>query len=140
MNKKELTSAFIRRNKDPGNISCNISVSDVKAFKDSPNILVIQSVTEGCTRLTIYPMDKDEIVKISLSGSNVSEDAITDLSSILQNYEMIHTSGLLIKAEELYYECYLNISHLDSKTKDLKESLDKIRNIFKRITIEKIGI
>ena len=140
MIRKELTSAYIRRNKDPGNISCNISVNNVKAFKENPNILIIQSVTEGCTRLTIYPVDKNDILKISLSGSDVSEDAITDLSNILQNYEMIHSSGLLIKAEELYYECYLNLSQSDSKTEDLKSSLDTIRNVFKEVRIEKIEL
>lgn len=136
MKKKELTTASIRRIDDPGNITCNISVSDVKAFTENPNILIIQSITQGCTRLTIYPVDKDDILKISLSGSNISEQSITDLSNILQNYEMIHTSGLLIKAEELYYECYLNLSESDDKTKDLKSSLDTIRLSYKIKKIE----
>lgn len=137
MKKKELTTASIRRIDDSGNISCNISVSDVKAFTENPNILIIQSITQGCTRLTIYPLDKDDILKISLSGSEVSEDTISNLSTVLQNYEMIHTSGLLIKAEELYYECYLNLSQSDSKTEVLKSSLDTIRL---EVRIEKIEL
>jgi len=138
MSRKDLTTAYIQRNKDPGDITCNISVSEVKSFKDNPNILVIQSVTESCTRLTIYPIERDEIVKISLSGSNISDKSITDFSNILQNYEILHSSGLLIKAEELYYECYLKLSLSDNKIKDLKTSLDEFSKIFKAITIEKI--
>ena len=85
-------------------------------------------------------MNRERVIKISLSGSNISDDEIAELSKLLHDYEILHTSGLLLKEKELFYECYLNLSFSDTKSKDLKTSLDKIRNIFKEIKIAEISI
>ena len=129
MTTKELTTAYITKT-DTINIPAQI-------FANNPNLLVIESIFHDCMKITIYPIESDEIVKITFTGSDLSDNSITDLLSILHNYKIIHTSGLIIKDEEFYYECYLNLSH---KTKDLKGSLDKIRNIFKEITIDTIEL
>ncbi len=135
-----LTDSYIQTNIDSLNVTLNISLSEVKELKNSQYLLIIQSSTQKCVKTIIYPLNKEKIIKISLSGKNVSDEVLEDLSKLLQNYEIIHTSGLLVKRKHIFYECYLNLRLTDSKSKDLKVSLDKIRNIFKEIKIVEIGI
>jgi len=71
---------------------------------------------------------------------NIPNDVIIELARIFQDFEIIHTSGLLQKGNEFYYECYLNFSISDTKTKLLETSLNKIKKIFKVIKIEEIGL
>jgi hypothetical protein len=82
------------------------------------------------------------VSQVSLFGQNVIDDIISILSRILKNYEIIHTSGLLIKKKKLFYECYLNLNLSDIKSKELKASLDKIKikKIFMEVKIEEISI
>jgi len=139
-NDVKLTDSYILLNPKSEDLKLNLSLSHLKNFQQKPYLLIIQSIIENCTRITIYPLDKKSIIKIILNGSDISDEIISDLSQLLQNYEIIHTSGLLIKGRDLFYECYLN-QELDSpKTKDLKTSLDKIRNIFKEVRIEQIEL
>ena len=79
-------------------------------------------------------------MRLSLYGSNISDEAINRLSKILRRYEIIHNSGFLVKQKQFYYECYFNLSLSDVKSKDLKTSLDKIKNIFKEIKIEQVSL
>ncbi|MHA1758049.1 MAG: hypothetical protein ACTSVV_14850, partial [Promethearchaeota archaeon] len=65
---------------------------------------------------------------------------IEELSNILKKYEIIHTSGLLVKKKELNYECYLDLDFSNPKSKDLKSSLNKLKNILKEIIIEEISL
>ncbi|MFX1503726.1 MAG: hypothetical protein ACFFDH_22385, partial [Promethearchaeota archaeon] len=55
-------------------------------------------------------------------------------------YQLIHTTGVILIEKKLFYECYLNLSLNDTKTKELNVSLNKIKNIFKEIKIEEIGL
>ncbi len=143
MNDKKLTSAYLKSRVLNSDIllNLNISISDKFGVRDYPYVLIIQSITKKRTRLTIYPTKKDRLLKISLFGQNISNDVISILSKILKNYKIIHTSGLLVKQKQLFYECYLNLNLSDDvKSKDLKTSLDKIRNIFKEVRIEEITL
>ncbi|MHA1150273.1 MAG: hypothetical protein ACTSR8_18760 [Promethearchaeota archaeon] len=136
---KNLTDASIRKNKKKPFITLDVSLTGIKNF-DYPYFLIIQSSASNCTRLTIYPIKNEKILKLNISGADVSDSSIEQLSNILKKYDVIHTSGLLIKQKQLNYECYLNLSFSDIKYKDLKTSLNKIRNIFKHVIIEEIGL
>ncbi|MHA1291152.1 MAG: hypothetical protein ACTSQJ_00620 [Promethearchaeota archaeon] len=140
MPKKKLTEAYIKENINPNNITLNISLSDVKDIRETQYLLIIQSIIEGCKRINIYPINCKKILKIIIHGENISDNYITELSRIIKQFDIIHTSGLILKGKDLYYECYLNLNLSDYKTKDLKISLDKFRNIFKLIKIEEIGL
>ena len=137
-----LTNAYIQNNEDPTNINLNFSSSGKKNLKKYPYLLVVQSIQENFVRLTIYPVKIKNLIKVSLCGLKISDKAniYLSLAKTLQDFEMIHTSGLLIKGNKLYYECYLNLSLSDVKTRVLKAALNKIKNIFKDIRIEKIGL
>ena len=125
---------------DDSTVSLDISIPQTIDLKNYPFLLIIQSTTENHIRLTIYPIAKEKIVKIILAGQDISDEVIEILSKILKKYEIIHSSGLLKKEKDFLYECYLNLSLSDAKSKDLKTSLDKIKNIFKEIKIEEIGL
>ena len=125
---------------DDSTVSLDISIPQTIDLKNYPFLLIIQSTTENHIRLTIYPIAREKIVKIILAGQDISDEIIEILSKILKKYEIIHSSGLLKKEQDFLYECYLNLSLSDAKSKDLKTSLDKIKNIFKEIKIEEIGL
>ncbi|MFX0188099.1 MAG: hypothetical protein ACFE8A_10220 [Candidatus Hodarchaeota archaeon] len=135
-----LTRAYIQSIDDPTNINLNISISDKRYLKDNPYLLVIQTNQENRARLAIYPVKVKNLIKVSLFGLKTSDKTTSylSLSKIFQEFDIIHTSGLIIKGNELHYECYLNLSLSDVKTEVLKVALNKIKNIFRDISIKEI--
>lgn len=138
MTELENTSAYIVENTDP--LILKVSFLNILGSKEDPYLLIVKSATIECIRLTIYPIDREKIIKIILSGTDTTDKFLEILSKILQEFKVLHTSGLLKKGEHLYYECYLNLNKSDVKYKDLIASIDKIRYIFKEIKIEEIGL
>ncbi|MFX1257443.1 MAG: hypothetical protein ACFFAN_06275 [Promethearchaeota archaeon] len=141
MTDKSLTKAYIQTKKRNSlSVNLNISLADIKELKNYQYLLVIHSSSSKCVKAMVYPIKKEKIIKISLWGPKTSNKIIEDLSEVFQNYDIIHTSGLLIKKKQFFYECYLNLSLSDMKSKHLKASLDKIKNRFNKISIEEIGL
>ena len=138
MTELENTSAYIVENTDP--LILKVSFLNILGSKEEPYLLIVKSATIECIRLTIYPIDREKIIKIILSGTDTTDNFPEILSKILQEFKVLHTSGLLKKGEHLYYECYLNLNKSDDKYKDLITSIDKIRYIFKEVKIEEIGL
>jgi hypothetical protein len=87
-----------------------------------------------------WPIKKEKVIKISLYGIKLSKNILKEISKILQKFQVIHTSGFLKIKKQIYYECYLNLSISDSKNKGLRNSLEKIKNIFKEIKIEEVRL
>jgi hypothetical protein len=90
--------------------------------------------------LAIYPINKEKIIKVSLCSLKLSKKIIKTISKILQKFQVIHTSGFLKIEKQLLYECYLNLSLSEKKSKDLKTSLEKIKNILEQVQLEEIGL
>ncbi len=135
-----LTKAYIQRINDVSKTILKISLLDIKNIENYPFLLIIQSTIENSIKLSVYPLKNDKIVKITFTGFNFSNDIFDEISKVLQNFQVIHTSGVLLIAKQLFYECYLNLSLAEIKGKDLKVSLEKIKNIFKEIKIEEIQL
>ncbi|MHA1933513.1 MAG: hypothetical protein ACW96X_13295 [Promethearchaeota archaeon] len=70
----------------------------------------------------------------------LSKKVLKEISKILQKFQVIHTSGFLKIENQLIYECYLNLRFSEKNSEDLKTSLEKIKNIFKIVKIEEIGL
>ena len=70
----------------------------------------------------------------------IEDKIFTKTQGYVQNYQVIHTSGFLLIEKQLYYECYLNLNLDETKAMGLDASLNKIKNIFKQIKIEEIGL
>lgn len=134
----ENSSAYIIENIDP--IILKESFIDILGSKEAPYLLIVKSATSECIRLTIYPIDKKIVVKIIISRADTIENYLEHFSKIVQDFQVLHTSGLLKRGEHFYYECYLNLNKSDDEYKDLIASIDKIRYIFKEIKIEEIGL
>lgn len=137
MKDANLTKAYLQNKDDFANIKINISSLNIKNFKEKQYLLIIQSTIENCIRLSIYPLEKKSVIKITLAGLNQLENAMDELSKILQNFNIIHTSGLILKREEVFYECYLNLNISDERIEALKNNIQKI---FKKIKIEEISL
>ena len=135
-----LTQAHIQRIDDISGIILRLSLLDIKNIEGTPFLLIIQSVIENSIKITIYPLKKEKIVKVIFSSLNFSSETIDRISKILQKFQFIHTSGVLLIGKQLYYECYLNLSLAEAKDMGLEVSLNKIQNIFKQIKIEEIGL
>ncbi|MFX0035061.1 MAG: hypothetical protein ACFE9I_05410 [Candidatus Hermodarchaeota archaeon] len=140
MSKSNFTRAYIQRIDDIQQTTVNISLLKIKDLENYPYLLIIQSNIENALKISIYPIKKEKIIKVTFFGFNVSTQFFDEISRFLQNFQVIHTSGVLLIQEQLLYECYLNLNLKDIKANDLKKSLDKIKNIFKDIKIEEIGI
>ncbi|KKM07271.1 hypothetical protein LCGC14_1735600 [marine sediment metagenome] len=140
MGKFNLTKAYVQRVNDLSITNFKIPILDIKELEKYPFLLVIQSVIENNIKLSIYPLKKEKIIKVSLSGFNLTDKIFEGLSKILRGFQVIHTSGVILIEKRLFYECYLNISMSEEKTKNLKASFNKIKNIFEEIKIEEIGL
>ncbi len=135
-----LTKAKIQRIKDISKAKFDISLLDIRNLDHSQFLLIIQSVIENSIKISIYPLKKEKIIKVTFSTFNFSEEMIDIISAILQSYQIIHTSGVLLIENQIYYECYLNLNLSEAKALGLNDSLNKIKNIFKQIKIEEIGL
>ena len=136
----KLTEAYVQRNFDLPETTLKISSLDIKDPEKYPFLLIVQSTIEKSIKLSIYPLKNEKIIKVTFSGFNFSNEIFDEISKILQNYQVIHTSGVLLIEKQLFYECYLNLSLGETKTNELNVSLNKIKNIFKEIKIEEIGL
>ena len=140
MNIKYLTKGYIKQIEGLLNIPVDISSSEIKTFDEFPFVLIIQSNIENSIKITIYPLNKDSIIKLSLYGIHISTKTMKNLSKILYNFPIIHSSGFLRIKNYFFYECYLNLNFKENKSEDLKISFDTIRNRFKEIKIEEISL
>ena len=138
MTERENTRAYIVEGKDPVILKVP-SLNEINS-EEVPYLLIVNSTTIECVRITIYPIKKRKIIKIRVSGADKTENFFEHISKIIQNFEVLHTSGLLKRGEHLYYEFYLNLNKSDEKYEDLIAAIDKIRYIFKEIKIEEIGL
>lgn len=135
-----LTKGHIQRISNNSKTKIILSLLDIKDLEKTPYLLIVKSIIENAIKLSIYPLKKKEIMKITFSAFNFTDEILYRISKILQNYQIIHTSGVLLINKQLYYECYLNLSFDDANAIGLKASLNKIKNIFKQIKIEEIGL
>ncbi|MFX0017710.1 MAG: hypothetical protein ACFFAK_07570 [Promethearchaeota archaeon] len=140
MEKDILTNAVIKENVEQFEINLTQLLSEVKDSRNSPYLLIIQSNTEKYVKLTIYPIQHQKIIKLTLKGVNVLYKDIEILSKRLQKYNIIHTTGLVSKSKNVIYECYLDLRKIETKYNELEKSLEKIKSIFKDIKIEELSL
>ena len=138
MDEFSLTKAYIQRVSDFKKSNFEIQVINIKDLSKFPFLLVIQSVVEHYIKLLIYPLSEEKITKVSLSNFNFSHENFEELSIILREYNVIHTSGIVLIEKRFFYECYLLMSKNEEKSKNLKASFNKIKNKFDEIKIEEI--
>ncbi|MFX1489892.1 MAG: hypothetical protein ACFFBI_12130 [Promethearchaeota archaeon] len=135
-----ITNANIQRIDDFSKTNLRISLSKFKNLQEYDNLLIIQTAIEDSIKLSIYPIHKERIIKVTLCGLKLTKKILKEISKILHKFQVIHTSGFIKIKKQLFYECYLNLSLSDNKSVDLQTSLEKIKKIFKQIKIEEISL
>ncbi|MFW9936858.1 MAG: hypothetical protein ACFFD5_04370 [Candidatus Thorarchaeota archaeon] len=139
MEKQHFSKAYIKRYDKSIPLNLLIDLPKKNTSVGFPFLLIIQSNIKKFMRLTIYPVKKERIIKIFSMGVNVKSEELEKFIEELQKFEIIHTSGLILKGNEIIYECYLNLNSNDERYKDLKIALDKFKNISKVTDIEEIS-
>jgi len=76
--KLTVASIYNRKSSEKNILNVNISLSNKFNVNDYP--FAFQSTTENQTKLTIYPIKKERIIKITLFGQNVSDNTSEMLS------------------------------------------------------------
>jgi hypothetical protein len=74
MRKYNLTEAYIQRINNMSKPIFKISLEDIKDLENSPFLLIIQSKIENSIKLSIYPLEKERIIKVIFRGFNISND------------------------------------------------------------------
>ncbi len=140
MENSNITNAYIQQINEFTYANLKIPIASFKSLNDCEYLLIVQSFIENSIKLAIYPINKDKIIKVSLSSLKLSKKILKEISKIIQKYQVIHTSGFLKIENQLLYECYLNLRFSEKKCKDLKNSLEKTETIFTKVKIEEIGL
>ncbi|MBY9005757.1 MAG: hypothetical protein KGD63_03280 [Candidatus Lokiarchaeota archaeon] len=140
---KNLTEAAILERENLSKIILNDFISDNNDSIKSKYLLVIKSRTSDCLKLTIYPLNNNRIIKITLREEKISNENVNILINILKNLNVLHTSGLTSKGSNLFYECYLNYDLLEIEDQSLGIigiSINKLKDLIKNIKIEEITL
>ena len=141
--KINLTNANIYDLNDISKLNFKDYIFNFQELNNFKYLLIIQSKTPECIKLTIYPINKKRITKIIISGEQIPKNDIEKLINTLKSFRILHTSGLTTKDNKLFYECYINGSLLETEDPNIAvfiESIEKLKKIIKNIRIEEISL
>jgi len=138
MSNKFLTDAIIKKKEDFLSLFPTLFINKKGKFRETSFILIVRLLTKTFAKLTIYPLNKNKILKIIFIGFDIQNKLVEEAIKKLKIFSIIHTSGLTTLGDKSYYECYLDLSLTDEDYKDLKSVLDTIKNIFEDIKIVEI--
>jgi len=100
--------------------------------------LIIKSLTTKSIRITIYPLENRDVLKLTIKDPNNNENMFLKISEFLRKYNVIHTSGLIEVDKNLLFECYLNEGLDTPELNDLKVFLANIKSSNTSLNFEKI--
>jgi len=91
--------------------------------KNSPYYLLIYSTNSKFTKITVYPVNTVPVIKYFIRGSQITEDTINEILSILRPIHpiILHTSGIVFTDKRYEYEIYFtssketNFTHFKNK-------------------------
>ncbi len=109
-------------------------------------ILVIQSLTQKCMKLTIYPLQDKNVIKLTVYGEHIvkedkgiSDENLSQVLELLSGFLILHTSGLTLKKESLLFECYVKIDLSNTKNFSYKRRIKGfIDNLDLKSKIERV--
>jgi len=140
MKNPNLTFAEIKKIGKLSDLNITTSLSHIKEIENYRNVLIIKSETARFAKFTVYPINREKVLKVILTDLTQIDEKIEIFSKKLQKYNIIHSSGLVLIDGRIYFECYLDLSLNDEKFKDLKIFLEKNKNKFKDIKIEELSL
>jgi len=138
MKDPNLTSAQVKELSTSQTTNIELSLTQIDDIENYNYMLIIRSETKRYTRITIYPLKKHKIIKLTLRDIKKIDEYAESFSKKLQKYGIIHSTGLVMVDGLVILECYLNLSLNEEKYKDLIFFLDKIKKNIKDIQIMEI--
>jgi hypothetical protein len=137
-NKVYITSARIKKVEDLSIFEINFQFNKRLGVDSSNYCLVIKLETKKFIRITCYPILKTKILKLSFKAYNLIRKDIDAFSKEIQQFNIIHSTGLVAIEKKLVFECYLNLNKDEEEYKDLITLLDKNKSKFEDIKLEEI--
>lgn len=134
--KKILTTAFLKKINDDFSLKIDVSKSTLQSLENKSNLLIIQTISKKFLKYMVYPIQNDTVIKITIYGINFSSENTLKIFEILKNFNIIHTSGVSLKKDEIIQEIYLNPKEIDQSI--LEKEIKEIEGIYK-LLIEKIN-
>ncbi len=134
--KKQLTTAFLKKINDDFSLKIDISKSTLQSLKNKSSILIIRTISKKFIKYMVYPVQNDTVIKITTYGINFSSENTLKIFEILKKFNIIHTSGVSLKKDEIIQEIYLNPKEIDQSI--LEKEIKDIEGIYK-LLIEKIN-
>ncbi|MBN1800733.1 MAG: hypothetical protein JW891_04460 [Candidatus Lokiarchaeota archaeon] len=107
-------------------------------FKDYSYAFIVESATEKCIKMTIYPQNTSNIIKLAIQIPDGEGNIVKEFPQILKDYGLLHASGLLKVGEIMVYECYLNVKYNSIEMETLKKILNGIANPSIIISFQKV--
>jgi hypothetical protein len=146
--KKGLTKGKIYKLKDiPQDSYFGKFLSHFQDLEQFSYVLAIQSLSSKCMKLSLYPLKDKKVSKLILYGKNtsysdedISEADISHLIKLLNEFKIIHTSGLLMKKGRPLFECYLNINLSDTDNSIIQNITQFVNTLNLKLNIEKIKL
>lgn len=138
LNKLYITSASIKKVDDLSIFEINFHPNTLDISTRNEYCLVIKLETKKFIRITIYPIFKNKILKLSFKGYNLERNDIDIFSQEIKKFDIIHSTGLVAIKQILVFECYLNLNFEEEEYQYLKTLLDKNKNKFEDIKLEEI--
>ena len=119
-----------------------VILSDKSLIRDlsKNSYLLISSVNSEFTKLSIYPIEHEKVLKIIFSGTKLNPLSISQITNIFSksNLKIIHTSGLVFVRNIYLYEIYL--IDFNNEINLIEEKINNERDNFGLDSIEKIWI
>ena len=138
MNKDSTTKAQIKKIKKSLLKKFSLTFSEVQKFHPFTYLLIIKSLTKKSIRITLYPLDTRDVIKLTINTPNEHENMFLKVSEFLKKYEIIHTSGLIEIDKNLLFECYLKGNLKTPQINKLEFFVDSIKSPSTLLDIEKI--
>ncbi|TFF93445.1 MAG: hypothetical protein EU543_03610, partial [Promethearchaeota archaeon] len=91
---ENLTFASIIKIDDLNNIKFKELIKESLDLWSSKYLLIIKTKTINSLKLTFYPVQNEEIFKITIFEENFTEKQINDIVGIIRDLNIIHASGL----------------------------------------------
>jgi len=80
--------------------------------KNSPYYLLIYSTNSKFTKISVYPVNTIPVIKYIIGGSQITEETINEILSMLRPIHpiILHTSGIVFTEKRYEYEIYFTSS------------------------------
>lgn len=119
-----LTTAYLLNKKE---ILHKLLNQSLLSDHSKPYYLMIVAVDQLYSKITIYPVNHNIILKIILGGSKLDHSSVNKIIEVLSKFKILHTSGIVAIKNGFLYELY--IEGITGEDKSIPEYYYKLKKI-----------